>query len=148
MVQIIVELVVIALLGATIYYAVMLNRRLGALRAQETALVELMAKFTEASVRAEAAIVQLRNTGVETEKALRPAIEKGQALCDELAFMLEAGGTLADQLDRARAALKSGIGGPVPEAAPAKQPLPHPGEAVVGRSAAERELLRVMKGGR
>lgn len=153
-VQLLVEGIVVALLGVTIYYAVILNRRLAAIRAQESALVELVARFAEESVRADAAAGKLKANAAETEKTLRPMIEKAQALCDELAFMLDHGGALADQLDKARVAIKSGKGAgattlAAAEAAPDPAPtLPVPGEGVVGRSAAERELLRIMKGAR
>jgi hypothetical protein len=151
--QLLVEGIVVALLGVTIYYAVILNRRLAAIRAQEGALIDLVARFAEESVRADAAAVKLKANAAETEKTLRPMIEKAQALCDELAFMLDHGGALADQLDKARVAIKGGGAAAIAAAEappePAPQPaLPVPGEDVVGRSAAERELLRIMKGAR
>lgn len=154
--QLLVEGIVVALLGVTIYYAVILNRRLAAIRAQESALVGLIARFAEESVRADAAAAKLKANAAETEKTLRPMIEKAQALCDELAFMLDHGGALADQLDRARSAIKGGSATAVGAAALAAAEavpdpalsLPVPGEGVVGRSAAERELLRIMKGAR
>lgn len=92
------DAIVIGLLGAMIFYAVKLNRRLTTIRSEQASLLELMARFNDATARAEAAAVRLKSIGVETEAALKGQIEQGRALRDDLTFLIERGGGQADHL--------------------------------------------------
>ena len=92
---IILDVIVSLLLAGTITYAVMLNRRLSALRRNRDDLAKLILNFNEATVRAEQSIPKLRKAAEEAGMSLQERVEKAQALRDDLAFMIERADTMA-----------------------------------------------------
>lgn len=97
------DILVAGLLVVTISYAVMLNRRLLVLRQDKADLEKLAAKFGESTVRAEESINRLRHTAEE----LKANTDKAQNLRDDLAFLIDRGGSTADRLeDSVRSARK------------------------------------------
>jgi hypothetical protein len=90
---------VAVLLLATIGYAIVLNRRLGALRGDRAKLQELIQALTAASTSAQAGIANLR----QTTEDLGSEIEKKMAACrglkDDLTYLIERGGGVADRLE-------------------------------------------------
>ncbi|MGE4065005.1 MAG: DUF6468 domain-containing protein [Rhodospirillaceae bacterium] len=124
----ILDIVVILLLIPTIVYAVILNRRLTALRKSRDELAKVVNSFNEATMRAEAGIPKLKKATTEANGLLKDRVEKAQTLRDDLAFMIERAEELAGRLEGAvRVARSEGIG-----AAPA-QPVTAPG--ITGHSA-------------
>lgn len=113
-----VEGVVGALLVATIYFAVRLDRRLRTLRGEETGLRQLVTALSESSLRAERSVERLKAAGLDAERSLRGAIEKAQALRDELAFMIERGDALAGIAERQVSRARRKQGQPPPDATP------------------------------
>ncbi|CAK0766689.1 putative DUF6468 domain-containing protein [uncultured Gammaproteobacteria bacterium] len=101
MVTVILDMVVIVLLGATITYAVMLNRRLVVLRESRADLENLVKGLAESTTRAESAVKGLRRAAVETGEGLQKTIEQGQALQDDLKMMIESADALANRLEGA-----------------------------------------------
>jgi hypothetical protein len=97
----ILDLLVIALLIPTIIYAVILNRRLTALRKSRDELAKVVANFNDATMRAEAGIPKLKKATNEANVALKDRVEKAQALRDDLAFMIERAEELAAKLESA-----------------------------------------------
>ncbi len=86
------------LLMATIFYCVLLNRRLTALRASYDDLQRLLGGFSRSIERAEAGITGLKIAAQEVGGDLQERIDKARALADELAFLTESGDRLADQV--------------------------------------------------
>jgi hypothetical protein len=164
------DAVVAALLVATIAYAAVLNRRLGVLRGDRAKLDELVQGLTVAAQRAEAGVAGLREAAGDAGQSLERRIEEAKRLRDDLAYMLERGGGIADRLEgtiRARRTFGDAPAGePQPERAAAKAGAPRlasvagearraepdTGAAGDGRRAsepasrAERELLRALGG--
>ena len=103
MVTLILDMVVIVLLGATITYAVMLNRRLMVLRESRADLENLVKGLAEATIRAESAVKGLRRAAVETGENLQKTVEQGQTLYDDLKMMIETADVLANRLEGAAA---------------------------------------------
>lgn len=95
----ILNLVVIALLIPTIAYAVILNRRLSALRKSRDELAKVVANFNDATLRAEAGIPKLKKATNEASMALKDRVEKAQSLRDDLAFMIERAEEMAVKLE-------------------------------------------------
>jgi hypothetical protein len=95
----ILNLVVILLLIPTIVYAVILNRRLSALRKSRDELAKVVASFNDATLRAEAGIPKLKKATHEAGLALKDRVEKAQALRDDLAFMIERAEEMAAKLE-------------------------------------------------
>ncbi|MDX2223539.1 MAG: DUF6468 domain-containing protein [Rhodospirillaceae bacterium] len=111
-VETILDLVVIALLIPTIVYAVVLNRRLAALRRSRDELAKVVANFNDATMRAEAGIPKLKKATTEANLALKDRVEKAQTLRDDLAFMVERAEELASRLEGAvRAARNESLPG-------------------------------------
>jgi hypothetical protein len=119
----ILDIVVILLLIPTIVYAVILNRRLTALRKSRDELSKVVNSFNEATMRAEAGIPKLKKATNEANLSLKDRVEKAQTLRDDLAFMIERAEELAGRLEGAvRVARSEGI-----SAAPVQQPVTAPG---------------------
>ncbi len=130
----ILDVVVILLLVPTIVYAIILNKRLTALRRSREELSKVVNSFNEATMRAEAGIPKLKKATTEANQTLKDRVDKAQTLRDDLAFMIERAEELASRLEGAvRAARNEGVvtHGPAaapantysPAAAPASRPL-------------------------
>src|SRR5690606_33851838 len=92
-------LLLAGLLVATIAYAVLLNRRLAALRRDKEAFRALVADFTNASEKACTGMSEMRAASETTGKALKDMMDDAQALRDDLSFLIERGGAMADRLE-------------------------------------------------
>ena len=147
------------LLLITIYYCVALSRRLRALRADRAELRALIDKLTAASNDAAQGIAGLKSAAAEIGGELDARLREAQALRDDLAYMLERGGAVADLMEgairarraepkpdgtRPRAASERGDGKPVALADAAQRPQ----RAAGTRSRAEQALLRALGGAR
>lgn len=155
----------------TICYAMILNRKLSALRADKGALKALVGQLAEASASAEAGVAGLRAAAHDIGRALEKKLHDAQSLRDDLGYMIERGGATADRLEgtirtRREAATPEAAHPAQPErprAAPApalKAPRSEPAaaakfvEQMAARlappapSRAERELLRALGGRR
>ncbi|MBL8631241.1 MAG: hypothetical protein JNM81_16525 [Rhodospirillaceae bacterium] len=123
----ILNLLVIALLIPTIIFAVILNRRLSALRKSRDELAKVVANFNDATLRAEAGIPKLKKATNEASMALKDRVEKAQALRDDLAFMIERAEEMAGKLETgvrvARSEAAFGAAAAQPQAAPAPGPI-------------------------
>ena len=97
----ILDVTLVVLLGATIGYCVALHRRLGELRAAQSELPKLIDNFIEATRRAEAGIAGLKAASAATADEIGPKLGEAQVLREELAFMIDHGGKLADRLEAA-----------------------------------------------
>src|SRR5271156_4481284 len=93
--KLILDLIVVAMLAATIVYAVLLNQRLSQLRRNRDDLAKVVSSFNEATARAEAGIPKLRRAAEDSGQAVHERVEKAQLLRDDLAFMIERGEALA-----------------------------------------------------
>ena len=119
------DAIVALLLIATIGYSMVLNRRLGAVRNDREKFEVLVRNLNAASQRAEAAVTNLRVTADDLSRRLEKKVEEAKALSDDLTYMMERGGGIADklanQIRAGRDALKPDL---QPEAKPAPKPQP------------------------
>ncbi|MGE5145874.1 MAG: DUF6468 domain-containing protein [Candidatus Eiseniibacteriota bacterium] len=163
------------LLATTIVYAAILNRKLKQLRQGEGEMKRLLAEFSTSSAKAEASLGQLKalagqaqvgrggfggRDGAAEFAALRQELDRGQALKDDLAFLVDRGEALADRLgttiSEAREAARPNV--PLNLSAVPVTPAPMPtaaaGAAAAkprkagGASVAERELLKALRAAR
>lgn len=126
------DLVVAFLLVFTIYYAAKLSHKLNVLRADKAALQTLVQSLVQASASAEAGVKGLKATADETSRELQRKLQEAQALREDLAYMIDRGGTVADRMEvslRRREPAK-------PEPAPAR---PRPPEQRPAPEAPRRE---------
>src|SRR5258707_7472717 len=98
--NIVLDIVVAGLLLATIAYAVLLSRRLGALRNDKQQLEALVSSLDISSQRAEAGIASLKEAAERIGQQLQQRVEQGKALQTDLSYVIDLGGALADRLER------------------------------------------------
>jgi hypothetical protein len=127
------DLVLVVLLGATLFHAVRLERALGVLKRDRTALEELVTGFNASTRQAEAGIDRLRAAADGAGRQLARQIEAAAALKDDLMFLGERGERLADRLDAKVRATRPLVA--EAEAADAARP----------RSQAERDLIKALR---
>jgi hypothetical protein len=146
------ELALVALLAATLWYAVRLERRLGVLRRDNAALEALVAGFNEATARAEASTARLRAAAEGAGRQVTEQVEGAARLRDDLLFLLERGEQLADRLDGAVREARGAVSerGMPQRANLAPMPTPPLAEADAPRvrSQAERDLLQALRAAR
>jgi hypothetical protein len=131
------DAVVAVLLIATIGYSVVLNRRLSTVRSDRDKFEDVIRNLSAASQRAEAAVANLRTSADDLGKRLDKKIDEARRLSDDLVYMLERGGTIADRMaDLIRTGRTGLTSDPKPEARPEPKPEPkaeHKVEAFVRR---------------
>ena len=138
----ILEAVLVLLLAATLYHAVRLERALGVLKRDRTALETLVAEFNASTHQAEAGIDQLRSAADGAGRQIARQIDAAVRLKDDLVFLAERGGSLADRLDAlVRSARPLTAEHQRHAAAAESEPVEHPRL----RSQAERDLLKALR---
>ena len=97
--SLILDAIVTVLLITTIGYAVVLNRRLGALRNAKSEIEALVAQFAASTAQAGSGIESLKDETKRSGEALQGKLNAARGLVDDLTFLLERGSGLADRLD-------------------------------------------------
>lgn len=101
----IIEGLVAVLLLLTIGFCIALNRKLGSLRADQTALQHTVAELDAATLRAERAIQGLRAAAGEANTSLTQQMRHADKMAKDLSRQVEAGGEVVSKLSAiARAA--------------------------------------------
>lgn len=95
----IIEFMVVGLLVATCVYCYVLSQRLRTLRAGQEELLSVIAKFDDASRRAENNLKVMQTTGVTMGRDLDEVTAKAHALIDELSVMVNAGDHIAGRIE-------------------------------------------------
>ena len=109
------DVLIASLLVATIVYCFLLNRKLEVLRAAQGDMQRLAEDFGRATVQARAGVAELKFAGEEAGRQLQAGIERARGLADELNFVTEAGGRLAERLEKGLDARRTAA--PAPAAA-------------------------------
>jgi len=161
------DLTVAVLLLATIVYVAMLNKRLAMLRNDKAQLEQLVRGLNAAVGGAQSGIAELRQAADELGRDLDKKVTVGQALREDLTYLVERGGSLADRLEGTIRAKRGEMAPRAAEPRPAAAPRPVPAngddkvlplrvevdEKAGNRRAppisrAERELIRALGGRR
>lgn len=141
---VILDLMLTVLLGVTIAYAFVLNRRLRSLREGETEMRTLIEGFNSAADQAQRNLVQIKTMAKEAargpanpnwasvQERLNQDIDKAQSLRDDLSYLLERAEGAADRMERPANGAR----------APKDAIEPRDDEA---RTEAERELIRALR---
>ena len=134
----ILELALSGLLLATLFHAMRLERALGVLKRDRTALEALVAGFNASTSQAETSIGRLRQAADGAGRDIAQRIDTATTLKDDLAFLIERGDRLADRMEHL---VRQGrpLAAPVPALAEIAEP-----EARL-RSQAERDLLQALR---
>jgi hypothetical protein len=94
------EVILLLLLSATLFYALRLERALGVLKRDRTTLEELVAGFNGATHQAQQGVDRLQEAADGAGKQMARQIETVTALKEDLLFLTERGERLADRLDQ------------------------------------------------
>lgn len=93
------EIILVVLLGATLFQATRLERALGVLKRDRSSLERLVAGFNASTHQAESGIQRLRAAADGAGRQIESQLTKSVALKDDLSFLTERGDRLADRLD-------------------------------------------------
>jgi HAMP domain-containing protein len=93
------EIVLVVLLGATLFQALKLERALGVLKRDRASLAALVVHFNTSTHQAENGIERLRAAVDGAGRQIDSQLTKSVSLKDDLAFLTERGDRLADRLD-------------------------------------------------
>jgi len=103
-ITLVIDAIVIALLGATIFYAFRLERRLEAMRSTQASLAKVIVELNTAAARAEAGIQGLKATAQSSGHVLDEKIKRARAIADELSFLVQTGDRLGHRIETSRQA--------------------------------------------
>ncbi len=141
--QIIIEIALIGLLGATLVHAIRLERGRASIKQDRSDLERLIQGFDDSNRQAEAAAERLRMAVDAAGRAMARHVEGGANLKDDLADLIERGERLTGQLNG------GGRSDLDPLGSSARSQIPEPDFAGNAssrvRSPAERELLRALR---
>lgn len=98
----IIDVVVIALLGATIFYALRLEKKLANMRSAQSALADVIRELNSSAARAEAGIQGLKAAAASSGQTLDEKIKRARSLADEIELLLQSGERLGQRLETAR----------------------------------------------
>ena len=93
---------VVVLLGATIFFCVILDRRLKAMRSGQDGLKAIIDQLNTATARAELSIGQLKQVSGDVDTGLNERVRQAQIVMDELSAMLVSGQNSASRLEEKR----------------------------------------------
>jgi len=113
------DIVLVVLLTATLFHAVRLERALGVLKRDRTALESLVASFNASTRAAETGVERLHAATDGAGRHIQRQIDIATTLKDDLTFLVQRGEGLADRLDELVRATR-------PALANAEQPISRP----------------------
>lgn len=145
------EIALIALLALTLVHAVRLERALGLLRRDRTALGEAVAGFDSSTRQAESGLGRLHVMTQEATQQATRSIEGAAALKEDLAFLAKRGEELADRLEqliRAGRVLDPARPREQPAAPARAEQVRAAQDATRPRSKSERDLQQALLGAR
>lgn len=154
--SLIMDIVVMALLAVTVFYAMRLSRQLNIMREGQGDLEQLVAELSSAVERADNAIRNMKQTASDSGDKLQKQINQARELFDELELITEVGNSLAERLQvlAERTRKSSGLSEPVGRKLSGKAGKSRVSDEADGgaddgsdkpRSRTERELLAAMQ---
>ena len=106
----ILDILLVILLTATLFHAVRLERALGVLKRDRSALEALVSTFNASTLAAEAGVERLRATTDGAGRQIQRQIDTATALKDDLTFLVQRGEGMADRLDDLVRAARPSVG--------------------------------------
>jgi hypothetical protein len=143
------DILLVVLLAATLFHAVRLERALGALKRDRSALEALVGTFNASTHAAESGIERLRVATEGAGRLIQHQIEIATTLKEDLTFLVQRGEGLADRLDELVRAARPTIA--ASEQPASRAPYQRQAERATReeeprvRSQAERDLLKALR---
>ena len=152
-INLILEIIVAAMLGAAVWYCVLLNNRLANFRAGQDELADLIKGLNDAVASARQSVGALNKSGKEADEALRTKIEHARLVRNELDLITGSASNAADRLEKRLGEVRGNLPsiGPVAIAA-AGADVPRPGtdsgaeQSGAELGEAEEAILRALSG--
>lgn len=138
--ELIINLIIIALLVPTIIYAYRLNHSLKILRENQNSLAQLVNALNEATFKAENSIPKLKSVTEHSSEGLKEVVDSAKELKDDLLFINERADNLADRLENVISTSRTSVQ-PGGQTAAAEEEPP----VSDTRSEAELELLKALR---
>jgi uncharacterized protein DUF6468 len=139
------EIVLVVLLGATLFQAIRLERALGVLKRDRASLEALVVGFNASTHQAESGIQRLRSAADGAGRQIEAQLSKSVSLKDDLAFLTERGDRLADRLDILVRAARPLVADRPEDVAPAPKSTGAKAAGAVGTNQVERDLLAALR---
>ncbi|MBE6444084.1 MAG: hypothetical protein E7020_05410 [Alphaproteobacteria bacterium] len=136
--ELIIDLLIIALLIPTIIYAYSLNKSLNLLRQNQKSLAQLVSALNEATFKAENSIPKLKSATEHSSEGLKEVVDSAKELKNDLLFINERADSLADRLENVISTSRN-IKTPTPNEEKQTENI------VNDRAAAELELLKALR---
>lgn len=105
------DVIVALLLVATVIFCWVLNKKLEVIRNHRAELEALIAAFNDSCLRAESGVKALRSATDEATR-LQQYLERSQNLRDDLSYLVDRGGSLADRLEGGVRTARTEVGRP------------------------------------
>ncbi len=134
--ELIINIIIIALLIPTIIYAYRLNKSLSELRQNQKSLAQLVSALNEATFKAENSIPKLKSATEHSSEGLKEVVDSAKELKNDLLFINERADSLADRLENVISTSRT--------IKPAEESLPDTNQ-INDRAAAELELLKALR---
>jgi hypothetical protein len=99
-VSVLLDVLIAGLLAATIFYAVVLNRKLGELRNNKAEMEAMVNRLVQTTERAEHGLAELKAAAHDKGEELSHKVSDAKALSDDLGFLVDKGTSLADRMER------------------------------------------------
>lgn len=113
--------IMVVLLTMTVVYCFKLNTRIRILQDSKSEFSQLITRFDETTQRAQASIQELQTISAKVNEQLSARLDKANFLADDLAFMIEKGGKIADQMENRFAGQRVEAATPVTPARPERR---------------------------
>ncbi len=136
--ELIIDLLIIALLIPTIIYAYSLNKSLNLLRQNQKSLAQLVSALNEATFKAENSIPKLKSATEHSSEGLKEVVDSAKELKNDLLFINERADSLADRLENVISTSRN-IKTPTPNEDKQTENI------INDRAAAELELLKALR---
>ncbi len=98
--ELLINLIIIALLLPTIVFAYRLNKNLEVLRRNQNSLAQLVEALNDATFKAENSIPKLKSVTEHSSEGLKEVVDSAKELKDDLLFINERADNLADRLEQ------------------------------------------------
>lgn len=98
--ELLINLIIVALLVPTILFAYRLNKNLEVLRRNQSSLAKLVEALNDATFKAENSIPKLKSVTEHSSEGLKEVVDSAKELKDDLLFINERADNLADRLEQ------------------------------------------------
>ncbi len=143
--ELVINIIIIALLIPTIIYAYRLNNSLKILRQNQDSLAQLVNALNDATFKAENSIPKIKSVTEHSSEGLKEVVDCAKGLKDDLLFINERADTLADRLENVINTGRSIRPTPVDNKEPDTAKEPADEKTADSRAEAELELLKALR---